>query len=150
VRRSRLPALILLTGLGVVAGAVLPEPLRAQVPVSRDTVSGQRDTLPTRVDSARIRAQRPPEGRDTIRIPLPPRADSILRRDTTKAGAVPLPASKADSTKPPRDTIKAPIVNAEAPLLADPSGSFVWDRRDLYSTGALTVADLLERVPIPS
>jgi hypothetical protein len=35
---------------------------------------------------------------------------------------------------------------AEAPVIADPSGSFVWDRRDLFSTGALTAQDLLDRV----
>ena len=60
------------------------------------------------------------------------RRDSLLRKDSARV--VP-------------DTIKPPLATAEAPVLADPSGSFVWDRRDLFSTGALTVQDLLERVP---
>ena len=59
--------------------------------------------------------------------------DSLLRRDSARAVV--------------RDTIKPPLTTAEAPVLADPTGSFVWDRRDLFSTGALTVQDLLERVP---
>jgi hypothetical protein len=147
VRRLCLPSLILLIGLGVVAGAVLPESLRAQVPVSRDTVRGRRDTLPTRVDSARARAEHPPEGRDTIRIPLPSRADSILRRDSTKVGAVPLPGTKSDSTKPPRDTIKAPLARAEAPPIIEIGPARIYDRAAMFATGALTLSDLLGRVP---
>jgi len=54
---------------------------------------------------------------------------------------------RLDSVRAPRDTIKAQLAAAEAPTLADPSGSFVWDRRDMFSTGALTVQDLLDRMP---
>jgi hypothetical protein len=147
VRRSRLPSLILLLGLGVVAGAVLPESLRAQVPVSRDTVRGRRDTLPTRVDTARARAEHPPAGRDTIRIPLPPRADSLLKRDSSKVGAVPLPGTKSDSAKQPRDTIKAPLARAEAPPIIEIGPARVYDRVAMFATGALTLSDLLGRVP---
>lgn len=61
--------------------------------------------------------------------------DSLARRDSAR-----VPATLKDS-------VKAPIAYAEAPVIADPTGSFVWDRRDLFSTGALTVQDLLDRVP---
>lgn len=45
------------------------------------------------------------------------------------------------------DTIKAAIARSELPVLADPTGSFHWTRRDIFATGAMTVLDLLERVP---
>jgi hypothetical protein len=99
----------------------------------RDTLRARTDTLPARRDSVARR-----DTTRAVRVPVPPGADSILRRDSL-AGR--------DTIRPPRDTVKAPITTAEAPVLADPSGSFVWDRRDMFSTGALTVQDLLARVP---
>jgi hypothetical protein len=99
----------------------------------RDTLRGRGDTIPARRDTA--------VKRDTTRavvVPVPAGEDSLLRRDSL---------ARRDTTPPPRDTVKAPIATAEAPVLADPSGSFVWDRRDMFSTGALTVQDLLTRVP---
>jgi hypothetical protein len=123
-----------------VVGAVLSSAAGAQV---RDTARTKRDTLRGRADTI---TAKPDTGakRDTtrdVRVQVPAGPDSLLHRDSL---------ARRDTIRahqPPRDTIKAPLVNAEAPVLADPSGSFVWDRRDLYSTGALTVADLLERVP---
>jgi hypothetical protein len=138
--RSSLRLLVLL-GLGAVAGAVLPATVKAQVPVKRDTVTGRRDTMPTRIDSARAKAERPPEGRDTIKIPLPPRADTILR-DTSRAARVPLPVKK-----PPADSIKAPLARAEAPPIIEIGPARIYDRAALFATGALTLSDLLGRVP---
>jgi hypothetical protein len=137
-------------GLGAVAGAVLPAPVLAQVPVKRDTVAGRRDTMPTRIDTARARAARPPEGRDTIRIPLPPRADTISRNDTSRRGAVPLPVkTAADSAKAKAkaDTIKPPLARAEAPPILEIGAPRIYDRTALFATGALTLSDLLGRVP---
>ena len=131
--------LLLLIGLGVAAGAVLPAPLRAQVPVRRDTVPGRKDTLPTRIDSARAGAVRPPAGRDTIRVPLPPQADTILRKDSTRAAAAP--------KKVPTDTLKRPLARAEAPPILEIGASRIYDRTALFATGALTLSDLLSRVP---
>ena len=45
---GRVRRALLVVGLGALAGAVLPEVSRAQVPVKRDTVSGRRDTMPSR------------------------------------------------------------------------------------------------------
>lgn len=118
-------------------GAVLHGEAGAQVRdttrTRRDTLRGRTDTLPARRDSV--------TRRDTtgVRVPVPARADSLIRRDSV--------AGRDTVTPTPRDTLKAPITTAEAPVLADPSGSFVWDRRDMFSTGALTVQDLLTRVP---
>jgi len=124
-------------GLGLLVGAVLHSVAHAQVRdttrTKRDTARSPTDTIVARRDTA---ARRDTSG--AVRVPLPARADSMLRRDSLL---------RKDSARVVRDTVKAPLTAAEAPVLADPSGSFVWDRRDLFSTGALTVQDLLERVP---
>jgi hypothetical protein len=138
VTSGRARRAILVLGLGAVAGAVLPESIRAQVPVKRDTVAGRKDTLPSRVDSARARAQRLPAGRDTVRVPLPPRADSIPRGDTTRAAAKP---------KPPADTLKRPLPRAALPPILEIGPARVYDRAALFATGSLTLSDLLGRVP---
>jgi hypothetical protein len=146
VRAPRPATLLVLIGLGVLAGAILPERLAAQVPARRDTSAARRDSLPLAPDTTKpARAAHPPEGRDTIRIPLPPRADTIVRRDS--AGAVPLPAGRKDTTKTRADTIKAPIARAEAPPIIEIGSPRVYDRAELFATGALTLGDLLGRVP---
>ncbi|HEV7991686.1 MAG TPA: Plug domain-containing protein [Gemmatimonadaceae bacterium] len=132
--------LLLVIGLGAVAGAVLPAPLCAQVPVRRDTVSGRRDTLPTRVDSTRAGTPRAPAGRDTIRVPLPPRADTIVRNDSARRGG-------ATAKKIPTDTIKPPLARAEAPPILEIGAPRIFDRTALFATGAVSLSDLLGRVP---
>jgi hypothetical protein len=130
---------IVLLGLGAIAGAVLPDGLGAQVPVRRDTVSGRRDTVRSRVDTAGGRRNLPPSGRDTLNVRIPVRADSSNKGDTTKS-LVPLP-------KPKADTIKAPLSRAEAPPILEIGPSRIYDRTALFATGALTLSDLLGRVP---
>lgn len=121
-------------------GAVLHGDAHAQ---ARDTTRTGRDTLRGRGDTTTVRRDTTAK-RDTtraVRVPLPAREDSMLQRDTqTRRDSV-------RAARPPRDSIKAPLSAAEAPVLADPNGSFVWDRRDMFSTGALTAQDLLDRVP---
>jgi hypothetical protein len=134
-----------LLGLGVVAGAVLPTGLAAQVPTRRDTVSGKRDTAPTRVDTIG-KKNLPPTGRDTIRIPLPVRLDTLLKGGDTLTTFVPLPPKpNKDSLKP--DTIKAPLARAEAPPILEIGPQRIYDRTALFATGALTLSDFLARVP---
>ena len=137
VRRSRW---IVLLGLGALAGAVLPERLVAQVPVRPDSVP-RRDTARTKVDTAGGRRNLPPAGKDTIRVPIPPKADSMLRNDSTFKGVVPLPVV----VKP--DTIKAPLARAEAPPILEIGAPRIYDRTAMFATGALTLIDLLGRVP---
>jgi hypothetical protein len=108
---------VLLIGLGAVAGAVLPTPLAAQVPAQRDT----------------------------IRVPTPARADSMVRNDSIRQGIVPLPAGVRDTTQ--RDTLKAPLAHAEAPPIFEIGAPRIYDRSALFATGALTLSDLLGRVP---
>jgi hypothetical protein len=132
---------LLLLGLGATAGAVLPAVAYAQVPVSRDTIPGRRDTVPTRVDSARAKTVRPPAGTDTIRVPTPAHADSMIRNDSLRLGIVPLP------TPPKHDSIKPSLARAEAPPILEIGPARIYDRAAMFATGALTLSDLLGRVP---
>jgi hypothetical protein len=106
----------------------------AQIPTRPDTTRPRPDTVPRRDTVAK---------RDTtrdVRVPVPLGEDSILKRDSLLR----LDSARARARV---DTIKAQLASAEAPVLADPTGSFVWNRRDMFSTGALTVQDLLDRMP---
>ncbi|MFL5606676.1 MAG: TonB-dependent receptor plug domain-containing protein, partial [Gemmatimonadaceae bacterium] len=108
----------------------------------RDTIPGRRDTTPTRVDTARARAARPPQGRDTIRVPTPARADSMLKNDSLAKGVVPLPVA------PPKpDTIKPQLARAEAIPVLEIGAPRIYDRTAMFATGALTLSDMLGRVP---
>jgi hypothetical protein len=131
-RRSRW---ILLYGLGVIAGAVLPLQAAAQQPTKPDTAGGRRDTLPTRVDSAKARTVHAPTAPDTIRIPLPARSDS-LANDSSARPPVPKP-----------DTIKRPLARPEAPPALEIGEPRIYDRPALFATGSLTISDLLGRIP---
>ena len=75
--------------------------------------------------------------RDTVlRITVPSRADSLRIRDSLARDS----AIKAD-------TIKAPIARAEMPPLIGIASPFRWNRAELFASGALTVQDLLDRMP---
>lgn len=65
----------------------------------------------------------------------------MLRNDSTALGIVPLP------TPPKKDSIKAPLSQAEAPLVLEIGSGRVYDRDALFATGALMLSDLLARVP---
>jgi hypothetical protein len=144
VRRHRLPSLLALTLLGELAGAVLTATLHAQVPVRRDTVSGRKDTLPSRADTARARAVRPPPANDTIRVPLPPRADTVLKNDSTRLASK---MAKSDTAKTKADTIKPALARAPAPPIIEIGPPRIYDRAALFATGSLTLSDLLGRLP---
>lgn len=111
-------------GLGLLAGAVLPGALVAQVPT--DTARAKRDTIPKR-DSARVV------------VPAPPQADTLLKKDSL--------AHRDTVPRVRRDTIQPPIARAEAPQLLGIGGVMRYDRAALFATGMLTVADLLDRIP---
>jgi hypothetical protein len=65
-----------------------------------------------------------------VPIPVKPKTDST--RDTTKA-------------KP--DSIKPPIGRFADPALYEIGPQYEWNRAQLFATGALTVVDLLDRIP---
>ncbi|MEA2764262.1 MAG: hypothetical protein QOK07_666 [Gemmatimonadaceae bacterium] len=72
-------------------------------------------------------------------VPIPPRqrADSV--NDTTRV--------KGDSAKAKIDSIKAPIGRFADPLTYEIGPQYDWNRAQLFATGALTLIDLLDRVP---
>ncbi|HWH50557.1 MAG TPA: hypothetical protein VN651_03375 [Gemmatimonadaceae bacterium] len=121
-RSAALARTVMVLGLGLMAGAVLHAPLRAQ--------GGGRDTTRKR-DT-------------TIVIPVPPRPDSLLKDSLARADSL----HRLDSLKKvPRDTIKAPIAHAELPPALGIARRWYWNRDSVLATGAITLADLLERLP---
>ena len=109
-------------GLGLMAGAVLHAPLRAQ--------GGGRDTTRKR-DT-------------TIVVSVPPRPDSLLKDSLARADSL----HRLDSLKKVRrDTIKAPMAHAELPPALGIAQRWYWNRDSVLATGAITLADLLERLP---
>lgn len=109
--------MMLVIGLGLLAGAVFHAPAGAQI---IDTIKPK--------------------------VPLPP--DS-LHRLLTRADTVRDSIYKADSTRRARiraDSIKSPIAHAESPPEYSIGRRMYWSRDSVFASGALTVADLLERV----
>jgi hypothetical protein len=84
----------------------------------RDTVSKRRDS-------------------SALAIPVPPGADSLLRDSL----------AKRDIEARKRDTVKAPIAHSEIPFEIGIAQRLRWGRDSIYTTGAITLADLLARVP---
>ena len=52
-----------------------------------------------------------------------------------------------DSTRVKTDTIKPPFGRSQSPRSADIGPQYSWNRDELFASGALNVAELLERVP---
>ncbi len=64
------------------------------------------------------------------------------------ASEVPIPPKpKTDSTAPKPDTIKPRFARSIDPPTSDIGPQYFWNREQLFGSGALTVADLIERVP---
>jgi hypothetical protein len=74
-------------------------------------------------------------GRDSLVVPVPQRADSSIVPDTTRAA------------KARADSIQAPFARAESPVTADVGLRYAWDREAFFASGAITLLDLLDRVP---
>jgi len=106
-------------GLGLLAGAVLQTPLRAQV----------RDTLPKKKDTTL-----------TVRVPVgPERADSLLADSLAKRDSILRARIRAD-------TIKSPLGHAPPGAELSIARRLSWSRDSLLGNGAITVADLVDRV----
>jgi hypothetical protein len=75
--------------------------------------------------------------------------DSAQVRDSVVADSLRRAEARQDSIRAARaaDSIKAPVAAAELPPLADIGRIYRWDRRELFGSGALTLNDLLERIP---
>jgi hypothetical protein len=104
------------------------------------TAGAQADTSRARRDSVRVRRDSTRRDSASIVIPARPTADSTLR-DTL---------AKRDSLHPravPRDSIKAPFTRAPMPVPIEIGQSLVYDRAALFASGAVTLQDLLDRIP---
>jgi hypothetical protein len=69
-----------------------------------------------------------------------------------RASEVPIPVkpktdSGPDTAKVKADTVKPPIGRFADPALYEIGPQYEWNRADLFATGALTVIDLLDRIP---
>ncbi|MFN2566242.1 MAG: hypothetical protein ABR499_14695 [Gemmatimonadaceae bacterium] len=124
---SRATRLARWVGLGLVAGAVLQGEVGAQ-----DTTRARRDTARVRRDT-------------TVRVPIPPQADTIVKRDSIAQRDS---AVRARLARLAADTVKAALARSQMPEPVDVARPMMrWDRAALFATGALTLLDLLERVP---
>ncbi|NUO64480.1 MAG: Plug domain-containing protein [Gemmatimonadaceae bacterium] len=75
-------------------------------------------------------------------IPLPPDSQATLDTATARQRR---DSVHADSLK--ADTLRAPFARAESPRLPETNGGWRWERDEILSSGALTLGELLERVP---
>lgn len=70
---------------------------------------------------------------DTTRV----QRDTVAAQDT----------AASDSARRAADTLKAPLARAHVPVVTTIGPSWTWERDPLIATGALTLGELLERVP---
>jgi hypothetical protein len=85
-------------------------------------------------------AQDPVVRRDSLADTTAARRDSIARVEAERQRLLRLQAMAAD-------TIKAPLARAEVPRSLAIGEPYTWDRRRLPATGALTLGELVDRVP---
>ena len=109
-----------MVGAVLQAGAGALRTVDAQVP--------QRDT--TRRDSVRAPG-------DTLAVPIPPQEDAPIEDSTIAVAGL-------DTL---RDTLQAPLARAELPLVLEIGESYRWDRDALFASGAISLAELLARIP---
>jgi hypothetical protein len=115
----------------------------AQVP-TRDTLRTRRDSL--RADSIRVRGDTLRRRADSVSVEIPLPADSA-RADSARARLRADSARAARAARRAADSIKAPIAPAEMPLNVEIASRYRWSRDQLFSSGALTLGELLGRVP---
>jgi len=114
-------------GLGLFAGAVVyltaaGALARAQGTSPEDTTRGRRDTTVYGASDTTL-------------------SDSARRARRNR------PDTSVASYHPDTTANRAPLAHAEQPPLLGAGGRYYWDREAIYSSGALTLADLLDRVP---
>lgn len=85
----------------------------------------------------------------TSEVPIPPKPKpdtTALEPDSTalKADST---ALKTDSTAPRPDTIKPRFARSTDPRTSDIGSQYSWNREELFGSGALNLAELLERIP---
>lgn len=114
-------------------------PVLPVAPTAGDTLRPKRDST-AKGDSIAAREPVPPDTLQARRDSL--RADS-LRADSLQKEAEAILREQARRV----DTIKTPTAAAEMPKLTDLGEQYRWGRDELAATGALTLGDLLDRIP---
>jgi hypothetical protein len=87
------------------------------------------------VSPAYAQVARPP----VSQVPIPPKPATDSGPDSTRL--------KSDSAKVKIDSIKAPVGRFADPLAYEIGPQYEWNRAQLFATGALTLIDLLDRIP---
>ena len=88
------------------------------------------------------------QSRDSTPPPPPPRRDTtLISRDTTAASDSSRAVVQDSATK--RDTVAPPFTRSELPVSTDIGRPYRFTRAELYSSGAVTLGELLDRLPGP-
>ncbi|HKW47776.1 MAG TPA: hypothetical protein VJN70_10035 [Gemmatimonadaceae bacterium] len=118
-----------MVGLGLMVGAVLYRSAGAQA----DTARAKRDTSRARADTVR-------KDSIPIKVPARPTPDSILRDTLARRDSI--------RPKPPvRDSIQPPFARAPMPVPLEIGRTLIFDKAALFASGAVTLQDLLDRIP---
>lgn len=91
------------------------------------------------------------QGRDTVRAPArdPAKPPAAAPRPATAPSdsAAPTDTTKGRDSTARRDTIAAPFTRSELPASADIGRPYRFTRAQLYASGAVTLGELLDRIP---
>jgi hypothetical protein len=118
----------------------------AQVPTRppRDTTRARRDS--TRADTVRQRVDTLRRRRDSTSVAIPLPADSAAA-DSARARQREDSVRAAILARRAADSVKAPLARSEVPPLADIGERYRWSREEMFASGALTLGELLGRIP---
>lgn len=97
-------------------------------------------TAGAQVDTSRAKADTIRKDSMAVKVPARPTPDSLLRDSL----------AKRDSTrpKPPvRDSIQPPFTRAPMPVPLEIGRTLIFDRAAIFASGAVTLQDLLDRIP---
>ncbi|HEX6315099.1 MAG TPA: Plug domain-containing protein [Gemmatimonadaceae bacterium] len=96
------------------------------------------------VASERPGGAQDPVRRDSLADTTAARRDSLARDSLARAAAE---RARLERQRSLNDTIKAPIIPAHVPATLSVGPAWTWDRNTLPATGALTLGELLDRIP---
>ena len=125
-------------------GAVLHSGAQAQVPTRPDTARARRDSL--RADSLRQRGDTTRRAPDSVAVAIPLPADSA-RADSARARLRADSIRAAELARKAADSVKAPLAHAEVPATPDIGERYRWTREQIFASGALSLGELLSKVP---
>jgi hypothetical protein len=108
--------------------------------VLHGNASAQADTSRAKGDTARVRRDSVRRDSAVITVPARPTADSLLRDSLARRDSLHRLALR-------RDTLKAPFARSSMPVPVEIGQTLIYDRAALFASGAITLQDLLDRIP---